>query len=472
MLLSEMIASLDCRTNNMKDRNITTIEYNSCKVVPGALFIAIRGEHYDGHDFVVDAANRGAAAVMTERRVETSLPQVIVSDTRKAMGTVARTFYGSNGMLKIGITGTNGKTTTAFLIHSILNEVGMQPALIGTVYYRGKTTKKAVMTTPESLDLFKMIADFRREGSQAVVMEVSSHALSLHRVDELRFKIAIFTNFSQDHLDFHKTLEEYRAAKMKIFSLLENDGCAVYNYDDPVSREIERLRLPHRMTYGTRNRAMVLAELLQERADGLDLAILCKGEKSVIHSSLIGRFNIYNICAAFAAGIALNIDRATIVAGIEKLQRVEGRMQQINDGIFVDYAHTPSALQNALEALRPRVHGKLVLVFGCGGDRDKAKRPLMAQIASTRADVIVITTDNPRRESPRTIISDIERGMTTENYVVIEDRRQAIEYACSQKEHGDVLLVAGKGHETYQIIGEQVVHFDDAEVIRECITRS
>lgn len=472
MQLSEMIATLDCRTYNMKQTEISTIECYSGKVVPGALFIAIRGEHYDGHDFIADAENRGASAVMTERRVETSLPQVVVNDTRKTMGTVARVFYGSDSLLKIGITGTNGKTTTAFLLHSILNEAGMQPALIGTIYYIGKTTKKAVMTTPESLDLFKMMADFRKEGSRAAVMEVSSHALSLHRVDELRFKIAIFTNFSQDHLDFHRTLEEYKTTKMKIFSLLEDDGLAIYNCDDPVSVEIERLPLEHRITYGMQHRAMVLAELLQERADGLDIAVFHKGEKFVIHSPLIGRFNVYNICAAFAAGIALNIDRATIVAGIEKLQRVEGRMQQINDGIFVDYAHTPSALQNALEALRPRVHGKLVLVFGCGGDRDKEKRPLMAKIASTLADVVIITTDNPRSESPQDIISDIKKGMTTENYTVIENRQKAIQYACSQREKGDVLLVAGKGHETYQIIGEKVLRFDDAEVIRKCIMRS
>ncbi|KPK70350.1 hypothetical protein AMJ87_09025, partial [candidate division WOR_3 bacterium SM23_60] len=273
MQLSEMIATLDCRTYNMKRTEIGTIECYSGKVVPGALFIAIRGEHYDGHDFITDAENRGAAAVMTERRVETSLPQVVVNDTRKTMGMVARIFYGSDSLLKIGITGTNGKTTTAFLVHSILNEAGMQPALIGTIYYIGKTTKKAVMTTPESLDLFKMMADFRKEGSRAAVMEVSSHALSLHRVDELRFKIAIFTNLSQDHLDFHKTLEEYKTAKMKIFSLLEDDGFAVYNCDDPVSVEIERLPLEHRITYGMQYRAMVLAELLQEREDGLDIAV-------------------------------------------------------------------------------------------------------------------------------------------------------------------------------------------------------
>jgi UDP-N-acetylmuramyl-tripeptide synthetase len=385
---------------------------------------------------------------------------------------VARIFYGGNRLLKIGITGTNGKTTTAFLVHSILNEAGMQPALIGTIYYIGKTRTKAVLTTPESLDLFKMIAGFQKEGSQAVVMEVSSHALSLHRVDELRFRVAVFTNFSQDHLDFHKTFEAYRAAKMKIFSLLEDDGVAVYNSDDPVSVEIGRLPLRHRITYGMHNRPTVMAQLLRERTDGIDVAVRFEGEKSAIHSSLIGRFNVYNMCAAFATGIALNIDRATIVAGIEKLQRVEGRMQQINDGIFVDYAHTPSALQKALEALRPRVHGKLILVFGCGGDRDREKRPLMAQIASTRADVIVITTDNPRSESPQDIIGDIEKGMTTDNYTVIEDRRKAIQYACSQKEKGDVLLVAGKGHETYQIIGGKVLHFDDAEVIRECTMKS
>jgi UDP-N-acetylmuramoyl-L-alanyl-D-glutamate--2,6-diaminopimelate ligase len=472
MQLSEMVGALNGELYNMKQTDISTIECHSDKVNPGALFVAIRGKNYDGHDFIEAAERRGAAAVMTERKIRTSLPQVVVNDTRKAMGTVARMFYGSNDMVKVGITGTNGKTTTAFLIHSILNEAGMQPALIGTIYYRGKTTKKAVMTTPESLDLFKMIAEFRKEGSRAAVMEVSSHALSLHRVDELRFNSAIFTNLSQDHLDFHKTWDGYRAAKLKIFSLLEDDGWAVYNCDDPVSVDIDRLCLPHRITYGMKHHAMVRATLLQERSDGIDVEVFFKGEKRTVHSSLIGRFNVYNICAGYAAGIALKIDHATIVAGIEKLQRVEGRMQQINDGIFVDYAHTPSALKNALEALRTHAHGKLVLVFGCGGDRDKGKRPLMAQVASALADFTVITTDNPRSEPPQDIIRDIEKGMTTEYYTVIEDRRKAIHYACSHKERGDILLVAGKGHETYQIIGDTVLHFDDAEVIRECITKS
>ncbi len=468
-----MIAKLDAHTYNLKPTEITSVEFDSRRVSPGALFIALHGEQFDGHDFVDDAHSRGAAAVMTEHKLETPLPQVVVADTRKAMGQIARIFYrGADDMLTIGVTGTNGKTTTAFLIHSILAQARMQPALIGTICYLGKTRVNAVRTTPESLDLFKMIADFRKQGSQAVVMEVSSHALSLQRVDAMCFRVAVFTNLSQDHLDFHGSLDAYKAAKLKIFSLLDTNGYAIYNCDDPVSREIENLPLKNRIPYGVQQDAIVRTELLDETSRGIEVAVTYQGEQSVIRSPLLGRFNMYNIGAAFATGIALGLDREVITAGTRKLHRVEGRMQHISKGIFVDYAHTPSALENALEALRALTQGKLILVFGCGGNRDKEKRPMMAAIASRGADFIIITNDNPRKEKPQQIISDIEKGMTTRHYKVIEDRRQAIQYACSMKRKDDVVLVAGKGHESYQVIGDEVTHFNDAEVIRECIMKS
>ncbi len=410
MQLSELVTAIDGESYKMKEIEIKSIEFDSRKVKPGALFIAVKGEEFNGNNFIDNAIKNGAVAVVTQKEKPARLPQIIVQDTRAAMGKLARRFYGDFAdVTKIGITGTNGKTTTSFLLHSILENANKKPGLIGTIYYIGKTKVKAERTTPESLDIFKLIDQFRKDGAKAVVMEVSSHALSLKRVDDMRFHIAVFTNLSQDHLDFHRTFENYKAAKMRIFSLLEKDGFAIFNLDDPVSKAIELMDLENRVGYGVENRGDIFAEIIKDSIDGLNVDVIYKEQRYRINSNLIGKFNIYNILAAFATGVAMDINTDIIIRGIEKLKSIRGRMERVVDNIFVDFAHTPSAIEKVLMSLKQYTCGKLIIVFGCGGDRDKEKRPKMGAIASRLADFTIITSDNPRKESPKSIIGDIEK---------------------------------------------------------------
>ena len=474
MLLNKLMAEVDGRGCNMQDIDIKNMEFDSRKVVPGTLYIALKGERFDGHDFIPEAVRRGAVAVVTERQTDVTVPQIVVSDTRRTMGVLGRRFYADvENMDMIGITGTNGKTTTAFLVHSILGHAGQKPGLIGTILYIiGEEHIKAVRTTPESLDVFKMIHACREHGGRALVMEVSSHALSLQRVDELRFRTAVFTNFSQDHLDFHGTMDAYKRSKLHLFDLLVPDGVAVYNADDEVSSDIVQRDLPNRLSFGVEERADVRAALIDDTTEGVTLDIEYQDRRCRVTSSLIGTYNVYNIAAAFATGIALGISQDTIVKGIEDLKKIPGRMERVIDDIFIDYAHTPLALEHALQALRKYTDSHLIVVFGCGGDRDRTKRPLMGAIASRLSDLVVITTDNPRSEAPRQIIDDILQGTDRTNVTVIPDRRQAISHAVTHKQPGDVVLIAGKGHENYQIINGRVMTFDDAEVVRACSENS
>jgi len=474
MLLNKLMAEVDGRGCNMQDIDIKNMEFDSRKVVPGTLYIALKGERFDGHDFIPEAVRRGAVAVVTERQTDVTVPQIVVSDTRRTMGVLGRRFYADvENMDMIGITGTNGKTTTAFLVHSILGHAGQKPGLIGTILYIiGEEHIKAVRTTPESLDVFKMIHACREHGGRALVMEVSSHALSLQRVDELRFRTAVFTNFSQDHLDFHGTMDAYKRSKLHLFDLLVPDGVAVYNADDEVSSDIMQRDLPNRLSFGVEERADVRAALIDDTTEGVTLDIEYQDRRCRVTSSLIGTYNVYNIAAAFATGIALGISQDTIVKGIEDLKKIPGRMERVIDDIFIDYAHTPLALEHALQALRKYTDSRLIVVFGCGGDRDRTKRPLMGAIASRLSDLVVITTDNPRSEAPRQIIDDILQGTDRTNVTVIPDRRQAISHAVTHKQPGDVVLIAGKGHENYQIINGRVMTFDDAEVVRACSENS
>lgn len=469
MQLSELVTAIDGESYKMKEIEIKSIEFDSRKVKPGALFIAVKGEEFNGNNFIDNAIKNGAVAVVTQKEKPAGLPQIVVQDTRAAMGKLARRFYGDFAdVTKIGITGTNGKTTTSFLLYSILENANKKPGLIGTIYYIGKTKVKAERTTPESLDIFKLIDQFRKDGAKAVVMEVSSHALSLKRVDDIRFHIAVFTNLSQDHLDFHRTFENYKAAKMRIFSLLKKGGFAIFNLDDPVSKVIELMDLENSVSYGVENRGDIFAEIIKDSIDGLNVDVIYKEQRYRINSNLIGKFNVYNILAAFATGVAMDINTEIVIRGIEKLKSIRGRMERVVDNIFVDFAHTPSAIEKVLMSLKQYTCGKLIIVFGCGGDRDKEKRPKMGAIASRLADFTIITSDNPRKESPKSIIEDIEKGMNNSYYKVIEDRREAIRYAMSAKKKNDILIVTGKGHEEHQIIGDKTIEFDDAGIIREC----
>ncbi len=473
MLLSELIKNIDGKIFNLRDTAVTSLECDTRKLRKGAVFVAIKGEKFDGHKFIDEAKDRGAVAVVTQTNIPTTLPQVVVPDTRTALGRLARTFYGDFPTIKkIGVTGTNGKTTTAFLINSILATAGLNPAMIGTIYYQGQQKIKAERTTPESLEIFRLLHDFQNQGTKIVVMEVSSHALSLKRVDEIKFDAAVFTNLSQDHLDFHKSIAEYEKAKLRIFSLLEPGGWAIFNLDDPVSTKINDLKLPKTITYGLNKKSDFSGQVLSDTINGLTIEVSYRQEKYRISSVLIGSFNTHNLLATFATGMAFSIKPEKIVQGIETLERVRGRMERVVDNIFVDFAHTPDALKNALTALRKYALERVIVVFGCGGNRDRDKRPKMGSIATQLADFSIITSDNPRNEDPHSIIKEIEKGVKTDHYKVIEDRKKAIEYAVSIKKNDDILLIAGKGHEEYQIIGDKTMPFDDTKVVQACFAHS
>jgi UDP-N-acetylmuramoyl-L-alanyl-D-glutamate--2,6-diaminopimelate ligase len=469
MQLSKLVAGIPAQTYNLKDIEISTIEFDSRKIKTGALYVALKGERFDGHDFIPDAEKGGAAAVITQKRVETALPQIVVNNTRAILGTLARRFYGDFGeMTKVGITGTNGKTTTSFIIHSILKRTGRNPGLIGTIYYQGRTKTKAVRTTPEILDTMKLLRTFEIDGVDSVVMEVSSHALKLGRVEDIAFDVAVFTNLSQDHLDFHKTMDDYRSSKLHIFSLLKENGYGVYNNDEESGKSIKALPIVNKISFGVRTESDIMARILDATLNGSKLEISCNNETYKVSTSLIGEFNVYNILAAFASGIALGLEREDIVKGIEDVRSVHGRLERIADNVFVDFAHTPSAIEKVLETVKRHARGRVIIVFGCGGDRDRDKRPKMGAIASRLADLAVITSDNPRRESPNQIIDDIMQGVVGNNHKIIEDRTAAIRYAIATKEAEDVVIVAGKGHEEYQIINEETFKFNDTEVIKTC----
>uniref|UniRef100_A0A7V3VU99 UDP-N-acetylmuramoyl-L-alanyl-D-glutamate--2,6-diaminopimelate ligase n=1 Tax=candidate division WOR-3 bacterium TaxID=2052148 RepID=A0A7V3VU99_UNCW3 len=473
MRLSELISGMNCCVYNFKDVNINSIELDSRKVRPGCLFVALKGNRFDGHNFIKQAEESGAVALATQKKVDSVLPQIIFDDTRDVLGKIARRFYGEiSGIKLIGVTGTNGKTTTTFIIHSILKKANYNPGLIGTIYYmNGKEKIKAERTTPESLELFKLINEFQNNKAKAVVMEVSSHALQLKRVEELNFYIGIFTNLSQDHLDFHKTMEEYKKAKLHLFDLLTDDGYAIYNQDDPVAEDIKGLDLKNLLNYGFRNEAMIRGEIKRDLLSGISIEVFYRNKKIEVNSKLIGSFNGYNILAGFATGIALGVDLKTIKEGIEELDGVRGRMEKVAENIFVDFAHTPEALSNLLKSLRKYTIGRLIVIFGCGGDRDRDKRPKMGRVASENADFVIVTSDNPRSEDPEKIIADIIKGMTNKNYTMIQDREEAIAYGISIKKPDDILVIAGKGHEEYQILKDKVVSFDDAAVVRKYLRR-
>jgi len=470
MRLSELISATGGQAHNFRDVDVRGLEFDSRKVTEGEAFIALTGEKADGHDFIPDAERRGAIALIAERAAASELPQIIYADTRAAMGRLARNFYGPfDTIRKIGITGTNGKTTTAFLVHSISRAADRNPGLIGTIYYQGRERVKAARTTPESLDLFKLFRRFEAEGCRDLVMEVSSHALALKRVEEIRFQVALFTNLSQDHLDFHKTMDDYKQSKLHLFSLLDPEGWAVCNLDDPVSAEIRARSIKKIMTFGIRNPGQFRAQVLAHGLDGLQAEITGPDRAYRVKSRLVGEYNCYNILAAFSVGVALEIDAEDIIRGIEKLESVRGRLETAGPNIFVDFAHTPQALENVLKTLRLYARGRLIAVFGCGGDRDRGKRPLMGRVVSNLADFAVVTSDNPRSKPPRAITRDIEAGMEPGCYRVVEERRAAIAEALKMKEPADIVIVAGKGHEEEQILHDRIVEFDDVKVIRELL---
>lgn len=452
---------------------VEELVYDNRKVGPGALFFCVRGSKVDGHEFAGAAVEAGAVGLVVERELDVGVPQVVVPDARAAMAPLAARFWGDpTAELKVvGVTGTNGKTTTAFLVREILEAAGMQCGLLGTVkQVVGGVEEAAERTTPEAIDLQ---AGFRRMlegGDRACAMEVSSHALALHRVDAVRFEVAVFTNLSQDHLDFHADMGDYFQAKRRLFAA--GPRTAIVNVDDEfgvrLADEFECRRIS---TEGWS--ADFAAEGVSFDAHGSRFAIRHPGGEVAVRTRLPGHFNVANALAAFAAATALGVDAAGAAAGLAQAAPPPGRFEPVDEGqsfaVLVDYAHTPDSLENVLRAARRLTEGRLIAVFGAGGDRDRAKRPLMGRAAAELSDLAVVTSDNPRSEQPEAIVGEILAGIGDGGEVEVEpDRRAAIELALSRAGEGDTVVIAGKGHEQGQEFeGGRRIPFDDREVARE-----
>ena len=464
------------------DTEISGVVYDSRVAKSGDIFVAIRGEKSDGHRFISSAISAGSSAVLGEEDLALDVPYIRAINSRHALGVVTSMLrdYPSLRRKVIGITGTNGKTTTSFLIKSILEAAGRQATLIGTVHYelRGEILK-GERTTPEAPQIQDLIERTPEDGW--VVMEASSHALALERLTGTYFDCAIFTNLSRDHLDFHATFEDYEAAKAKLFESLGDakahgkDPVAVINIDDPAGRRIAEIPSGRVTTYSALGDADFVLGAPRIEQGMSTLTIHTPSGDSIVRTGLIGDYNGMNVLAAYAAMDALGFEDSVIRRGIESLDTVPGRMEPIQEGqgflVIVDYAHTPEALENLLGSLRKVTTGRLITVFGCGGDRDRGKRPLMAKAVAETADHSIVTSDNPRSEDPETIIEDIVKGFAGTTYERITDREDAIAHAIEIAKENDCVVIAGKGHEDYQIVGDTVLSFDDREIARKHLRR-
>ncbi|MGE4488590.1 MAG: UDP-N-acetylmuramoyl-L-alanyl-D-glutamate--2,6-diaminopimelate ligase [Kiritimatiellales bacterium] len=480
MTLNELLNGLELlEKSGDVSGEITGICYDSRRVTPGALFVALPGAHADGTIFVEDAIRRGAEAVVSEApcAVGGGFPCVQVADARLALAKLSTAFFGApaDRLCTVGITGTNGKTTVSFMLREIFKAAGRRPGLIGTVRYEiGDREVPAARTTPESRDVQDMMAQMARSNCDSVIMEVSSHALNQHRVHGILYDAAVFTNLTQDHLDYHGTLEEYFSVKSRLFNQVR--GSAVINRDDPWGRRLldEKKFLSGLISYGFEEGATVRGLDDRTDAEGSRMRVESPWGHAEISLKLIGHFNLHNALAAFAAAGSLGIPVEIIAHALAEMQCVPGRLESVSarksKRVYVDYAHTDDALLNVLTALRAITPGKLVVVFGCGGNRDTGKRKLMGQVASRLADYTIITNDNPRNEVPEKIAADIATGFDSERkYEILLDRRAAIIRGIELIGKKDVLLVAGKGHETYQEFAGTIVPFDDRETVREAL---
>lgn len=474
----------------LRDAEVSGIAYDSRAVRPGYVFFAIPGTVMDGRAFILDAARKGASAVVTEAGEEIPAgvaPEMgfaAVPDARRALSSASDLFYGqpSKELLVVGVTGTKGKTTACHLVKSVLDAAGEKTGLIGTVHnIVGDEERPVTRTTPESADLDALMREMADKGSTAVVMEASSHALALERVEDILFDAAVLTNIGRDHLDFHKTMEAYAGAKRRLFEMLEKSRgvkaramgpVAAVNADDPYAELfISATRAPV-VTYGLSQSAQVRAEDVAQSASGTDLTLYLGGRRAKVHLALPGRFNVYNALAAAAVAFGFGMTPGAISSGLSSAKRVRGRVEVVpvpaDFTVWVDYAHTPESLADILALAREAAEGKVIAVFGCGGDRDRGKRPVMGKIAGEASDFTIITDDNPRTEDEDAILDGIEAGIRESRgasaFVRIKDRRQAINEAIRLAGPGDVVVLAGKGHETYQQFKDNTIHFDDVEV--------
>jgi len=483
MTLADLLARLPQAETTADPRlPVAHVTHDSRAVQPGSVFVAVRGLAVDGNQFAEAALRKGAAVVVSEAAAPPGVPWVRVPDAREALALLSAAALGdpARALQLVGVTGTNGKTTTAYLIDAALRAHGRRVGLLGTVQYRiGDRVAEAVRTTPESSDLQALFKEMVEAGCSHAVLEVSSHSLELKRVHGSAFRVAVFTNLTRDHLDFHGDMNRYFAAKRILFdSLLLPDGHAILNADDDRSAGIATTTRGRVWTYGIDRPADIRARDVSLSLDGTRFHVDSPAGSYEMKTPLLGRFNISNLLAAFGASLALGIPPETAIAGLVSLPGVPGRLERVAAGqdftVIVDYAHTDDALKNLLETVRELRPRRIITVFGCGGDRDRTKRPLMGAVASRLSDVVVVTSDNPRSEPPESILEEIQRGMNgtrgAERHVIV-DRREAIGRALEMARPGDAVVIAGKGHEGYQVLRDRTVPFDDRQVARDALAR-
>lgn len=495
MILAELIEPLrDAESQGSLGVEVTGLTEDSRAVRPGSLFVAVKGVKTDGHRYLAQAVQAGASALVVEDRAGAAagVPIIRVPDSKKALGLLAARFHGdpSARLTLVGITGTNGKTTITYLCRAMLEAAGRKVGVIGTVAYQiGAERLPASHTTPGAVELQALLARMAAAGADTVVMEVSSHALALERVAGCEFDLAVFTNLTQDHLDFHADLDDYFRAKLRLFTGLTPQGKkpapkrAIVNLDDERGRRVcEASRVPV-WTYAIRQAADIRAEAVQLALAGTTFTAATPAGRFEVGSRLVGEHNVYNMLAAIGVALHQGLTPEQIRAGLGALDNVPGRFEKVEAGqdftVAVDYAHTEDALVRLLAAANRLKTGRIITVFGCGGDRDRGKRPKMGRAAASQSDLVVLTSDNPRSEDPQAILREVEAGVkqaladgsARAVYEVIPDRREAIEAAIRHARPGDMVLIAGKGHEDYQIVGSQRLHFDDREVAREAIQR-
>lgn len=474
MLLSQLLAGIQTE-NEWTDREIGGIAFDSRKVEEGFLFAAIPGETADGHRYTAAAAAKGAAAVLAEHPTDADLPHILVKDTRMAFQQISANYFGhpQREMTFLGVTGTNGKTSTTQFVKSILDGLGVKAGLIGTVCNQiGEESFPAAFTTPEPYQLFELLRKMADAGVKTVVMEISSQAMHQRRVDSLSFEAAGFTNLTQDHLDYHKTMENYRAAKARLFEMA---GKAVFNLDDACGRDFAKIY--GGLTYSASEQADLTATDIAVDVTGVSYTLAYQGKSAFVKVSTPGLFTVHNTLCAAGLLLSAGYSFEDVVRGLNRIPKVAGRAEVITEGlpysVMLDYAHTPDALENILTTIRTYAKGRIVTLFGCGGDRDKTKRPKMAEVVAKYSDFAIVTSDNPRTEDPSAIIRDILAGLegTEMPYTVIENRKEAIGYAIKNARPDDLILLAGKGHEDYQILGTEKIHFDEKEIVKEFIAQ-
>lgn len=480
MKLRELIKNLSIiEMNADAELEISGVSYDSRKTEKGDMFVAIRGFEADGHKFIPKAVENGAAVILCEEKPSCDIPYVLVSDSRYGLAIVSRDFFGdpASEMTMIGITGTSGKTSSSYLIkHLLESKLDAKVGLIGTNGNMiGDEFLHTEHTTPESYELHKLFRHMADSGCTHVVMEVSSHSLTLERVAGIHFDVALYTNLSQDHLDFHGTMEEYAAAKRKLFSMCSL-GC--FNLDDAWADFMRDGASCRTMTFSTeKNEADLVAKDIRLTADGVRFASVSGDEISITKLGIPGMFSVYNALGTMSVGLALGLSLADCSDAMSSAKGVKGRLEIVPTGrdfsVVIDYSHKPDALEKVLKTLKPVTRGRLIALFGCGGDRDKLKRPIMGRIAADNADLVVVTSDNPRTEDPDEIIREIVAGMKDKRTPtkVICDRREAIAWAIDNAAPGDVLLLAGKGHEDYQVVGHEKHHMDEREIVSDCLKK-